>query len=284
MKFNFLISAPLSFLILLCFFCAPAPVFSQSVQWAATMGGTGYDDGYAVTRDGSGNIYATGFFSVTATFGAFTLNSGTGGNVFVVKMNESTGSVLWAKKFGGTGSVGYAVTTDAAGNLFLSGNFFGTGVFGSFTLASAGFNDGFIAKLDPAGGNVTWITQFKGPGDEVPYSLACDAAGNIFAAGSFFNSVEAGSFTLTSSGSRDVFAARLNTADGTVTWIKKYGGTAIDEARSIFADNSGNIYNTGGFEGTASFGSFTLTSLGAADIFSCHRRYRLGETVRRQRQ
>ena len=50
-------------------------------------------------------------------------------------------------------------------------------------------------------------------------------------------------------------------------WAKQVGGSNADQSHSIVTDSSGNSYVTGYFQGTASFGSTTLTSSGDADIF-----------------
>ncbi len=57
----------------------------------------------------------------------------------------------------------------------------------------------------------------------------------------------------------------------TLSWAKQLGGTWDEACYSIAVDNSGNVYTTGSFGGTADFdpgpGVFSLTSAGMADGF-----------------
>ena len=54
-------------------------------------------------------------------------------------------------------------------------------------------------------------------------------------------------------------------------WAKQMGGVSVDRAWGAAVDGSGNVYTTGGFNGTADFdpgsGAFNLTSAGSLDIF-----------------
>jgi hypothetical protein len=56
-------------------------------------------------------------------------------------------------------------------------------------------------------------------------------------------------------------------ADGTWQWVRQAGGTGFDGALSVAALSDGSAILTGWFNGTATFGSTTLISAGAADIF-----------------
>ena len=65
---------------------------------------------------------------------------------------------------------------------------------------------------------------------------------------------------------QDIYIARCD-RNGDWGWALKIGGSAEDQGRDIEIDQSGNIIVTGFFAGTVNFGSTTLTSTGANDIF-----------------
>lgn len=44
--------------------------FAQNFEWATPEGGSSEDRGFGVAADHNGNVYVTGFFRNTATFGA----------------------------------------------------------------------------------------------------------------------------------------------------------------------------------------------------------------------
>ena len=62
--------------------------------WAQQIGGASFDRGIGVAVDGSGNVYATGFFSGTADFdpgaGIFNLTSVGGTDIFVAKFKDES--------------------------------------------------------------------------------------------------------------------------------------------------------------------------------------------------
>ena len=58
----------------------------------------------------------------------------------------------WAQQFGGSGpSYSYDATTDANGNIYITGTFSGALYLGPDTISSTGLWDAFIAKLTSAG-------------------------------------------------------------------------------------------------------------------------------------
>ena len=129
---------------------------SPAFLWAQRAGGTDSDYGYSCSTDASGNIFVTGYFySPSITFGTTTLTNASAGNndMFIVKY-DSNGNVLWAKSAGGTSNdMGKSCSTDANGNVFVTGYFDSPSItFGSTTLTNAGGDDMFIVKLSGATG------------------------------------------------------------------------------------------------------------------------------------
>ena len=94
----------LSFLVLASFLLPVVPMQGQDFVWAQQLGGTGFDLGFGVAVDGSGNVYTTGWFIGTADFapgtGVFNLTSAGSFDIFVSKL-DSAGNFVWARQLGG---------------------------------------------------------------------------------------------------------------------------------------------------------------------------------------
>ncbi|MDB6123035.1 MAG: hypothetical protein JWQ71_2028, partial [Pedosphaera sp.] len=242
-----------------------------TLLWAKLAGGNGYDAGNGIAVDSAGNSYVTGFFySTSANFGNITLTNNGQNNIFVAKY-DSAGNVLWAKQAGGTSfDMGFAIAADAAGNSYITGNFFSpTAAFGGgITLTNTGENDVFVAKYDPSG-NPLWARQVKGASDDFGYGIVVDAAGNSYVNGTFQSAIAtfATGITLTNGGYNDIFIAKYNSV-GTALWAKKAGGSSDEYAYAMAIDANTNLYLTGNFYSTnANFGGITLTNTGGHEIF-----------------
>jgi len=248
---------------------------SASFLWAKSAGGTSYDEGNCISTDANGNVYVTGYFqSPSITFGTTTLTNTGAFDIFVVKYDAS-GNVLWAKGVGGTkDDVGNGISTDANGNVYVTGFFYSTSItFGTTTLKnhSNSTNDIFIVKYD-ANGNVLWAKNEGGLGYEFGKSVATDANGNVFVTGNFSSStITLGTSTLsnTSAFAWDIFVVKYD-ASGNALWAKGAGGTTSEYANGISTDAKGNVFVTGGFySASISFGTTTLknTMANSSDIF-----------------
>ncbi len=249
--------------------------------WAKGIGGSATDAVFSLALDASANIYTTGYFYNTVDFdpGASTANlTSIGANDIFISKLDSAGKYVFAKQFSGAvAESGSAITVDKDGNIYSTGYFSGTTDFdpgnGTVTLIANGGQDIYISKLD-ASGNFVWVKGFGGTLGDVGLSITTDAAGNVITTGYYQGTADfdpdAGITNLTSNGNTDIFILKLNST-GNLVWAKSIGGTFNDQANSIVADASGNIYTTGLFRATTDFdpgvGNYDLNAIGIYDMF-----------------
>ena len=110
--------------------------------------------------------------------------------------------------------------------------------------------------------------------DDYGSSIGLDVLGNIYVTG-FFKGVSDFDpsvvvFNLSSSGSSDVFVAKLDSL-GNLLWAKSIGGSSSDFGNSISIDGSSNVFLTGRFYSYSDFdpgaGVYALSPIGTGDIF-----------------
>ncbi len=233
--------------------------------WARQAGGTASDIGNSIGVDSNSNSFVTGWFIGNASFGDITLNSIGITDNFICKL-DAAGNFLWANQTEGESSL---VAVDSSGNSYMSGWFRDSVSFGEITLIGNGGIDIFICKLDTTG-NYLWANMaggtYYGWGEVVSDAIAVDNSGNSYMTGHFYYTAAFGNTTLTSSGEVDIFICKLD-PDGNFIWAKQAGGADYDWGRAVAVDSSGNCYVTGYFQGCASFGAISLTSIGGYDIF-----------------
>lgn len=177
------------------------------------------------------------------------------------------GTTLWAQRLGGTGPEDHAdIAVDSAGNVLLTGQFYYTADFGGGPLDGTDSQDIFAVKLDAQGQHL-WSRRLGGTGNDRVEGIATDSAGNVLITGSFSGTADFGGGPLSSAGSQDIFAVKID-AQGQHLWSRRFGGTNADSGTGVAADSAGNVLLTGYFEGTTDFGGGSLPSAGSADIFA----------------
>lgn len=147
--------------------------------WVSKAGGTGIENGYAVAQDENGNSFVTGILRSNSDFGGIPVPLLGFYDVFVAKFSPS-GKCLWAKSFGSTTADDQAegIAVDRAGNCYVTGEFRGTATFDGHTLTSKGANDAFLLELAGDTGEVLWVKQAGGTGDDLGYGIAFDGDRN----------------------------------------------------------------------------------------------------------
>ena len=182
--------------------------------WAKQLGGTGSDNGYGVSVDGSGNVLVAGDFTSTVDFGGGPLTPSGGGDIFLAKYS-STGAYQWAKHFGTPspwGSHANGVRVDGSGNVLLTGWIVDYVDFGGGPLmAPSQTYDVFVAKFTPAGA-YTWAKRAGTPYTDHGNALTIDGSGNVLSAGDFgAGQIDFGCGALNnSSGGQEGYVAKLD--------------------------------------------------------------------------
>jgi hypothetical protein len=208
---------------------------------AFKIGGSGNDRINAIASDSSGNIYIAGAFSGTVDFnpgaGVTNLVAAGGEDMFFAKY-DAAGSLVWARKAGGSGSdCATSLTIDGTNNLIVTGYFSNTVDMNPAApvnnLVSAGGTDFFIATYNTSGVYISAI-RYGGSGYDSASEILYDATSGSFAVtGKFTGSVNfnpgGSAVSLTSSGGvtgSDAFFARYNSS-GSLIWVKQLGSAAI---------------------------------------------------------
>lgn len=236
--------------------------------WAQRAGGSTNDYGRGIAIDPEGNIYLTGSFTGTASFGPHALANSGYPDIFVAKLT-TLGNWLWASGAGGTAEdEAWAIAVDNGGNSFITGSIRAVANFGPIQIETNNFSfDLFAAKLDDAG---NWLWAVKGGGNDFDcgYGIALDNAGHAYVTGYFEGSASFGALSLNGFGTQpDIFVGQL-TDPGVWLWAEHGGGTGYDNGIAIAADSAGNIYVTGFYYSSATFGALTLSASPDIHIFT----------------
>jgi len=132
------------------------------LAWLKVFGGEDGDVGWGIKVTGD-HVYIVGD---TRSFEA------EGFDIFVAKLSDNDGSLVWMNVFGGSGhETGYGidVTSDSV---------YTVGYTGSF----AHGGDAFLAKFNESNGDLEWMRVFGSTNYDIAYNMEiCE--GNIFVAG-----------------------------------------------------------------------------------------------------
>ncbi len=177
-------------------FVAKLSADGSAILYATYLGGSGGDAANAIAIDSSGGAYITGLtnssdFPVSKPLAA---RSAGGQDAFVSRLSPDGRTLIFSTYLGGSGAdQANAVTLDQYGNVIVSGwtaspnfptfnpiQFSCTTTIGSKGACSV---DSFVAALDATGSTLKFATYLGGSGTDDNRSVAVDAQGSIYIAG-----------------------------------------------------------------------------------------------------
>jgi hypothetical protein len=228
-------------------------VIDPVVTYATFLGGNNTEQGTAVAVDAAGNAYVTGYtqssdFPLVNAYDR-TIGKRADVEVFVSKLNAAGTGLVWSTYLGGSTGVDRAVgiAVDASGNVYVTGQTSGIDFPTTATAWQKGTAaGGFVAKLAPAGNALVYSTYILGA---TPSSIAVDASGNAYVAGSA-TSAFAATANAVQSISRNptgstAFLLKLNATGSAPVFATFLGGSGGDDATSLAIDAGGNAYVAG---------------------------------------
>ncbi len=177
--------------------------------WAKSLGST--KDMYANDLDISSDkseIAVVGYFTDTLVVNGNMYFSNGADDSYLVRY-DLDGNLKSVYSYGANLS-DRAVTIAAAGGkkYWIGGHFYGTMTLNGANLVSSGVRDAYMTLVDE---NNQHIYANLGTGTDENYctGIAADGAGNAYATGNFKGSMSLGSFSLTSTGSDEIYLTRI---------------------------------------------------------------------------
>lgn len=205
---------------------------SGSLLWTRQLGKSNNERSYGVAADVNGDVLISGY-----TYSRLDGNNAGSSDAFVSKYDTS-GNLLWTRQLGTSGpDKSWGVATDAAGNVFITGD-----TTGSLGGANAGNTDAFVSKYDTSG-NLVWTRQQGTSGNDISLGVTADSAGNVFITGYTF-----GSLGGLNAGDWDAFVSKYDTS-GSLLWTRQLGTSAWDQSCGVTADAAGNVFSSGQTDG-----------------------------------
>jgi hypothetical protein len=172
-------------------------------QFTRQLGVAGaFTYGKSVATDANGNVYVAG-----DTSGGLDGNALTGTKDFFVTKYDSTGTKQFTRQLGvaGVDTLGTSVATDASGNVYVAGTT-QDGLDGNVV---SGTQDFFVTKYN-SGGTKQYTKQMGNDVSNVlDISVATDASGNAFVAGTTVTGGVDGNVLI---GSADAFVTKYNSS------------------------------------------------------------------------
>ncbi len=157
---------------------------------------------------------------------------------------------------------GSPVATDRSGNVFIAGEFDDSIIFYSHKLIGNGSN-AYLVKYN-SNGNLLWaVHPTNNTGANYAASVTTDKTGNVYICGAFVETVTFGTFILSSNYSGSVFLVKYSPS-GNLLWAAQ-SGSQTNSAKScgvssVTTDNSNNLFITGWFADSISFGTYKFAA------------------------
>ncbi len=190
--------------------------------WAIRVATEAGDSVQSIAVDDAGNFAVAGYTEGSATC-----------SVAYFEKHDAAGALMWHEEMGnGPCAAAYSVAFDRDGSVLVVGDAFG------FFEPSTGF-----ASKTTGDGVRRWTVELAA--GTIAYSVATDAPGNAYVAGSVDGALE----DAVSQGARDAYVRKYS-PDGATLWTRQFGTQGNDEAWSVATAADGGVFVVGDTDGS----------------------------------
>ncbi|MEP7287232.1 MAG: SBBP repeat-containing protein [Chloroflexota bacterium] len=226
-----------------------------ALAYSTYLGGSDFDQGYAIAVDSSGNAYITGVttsIDFPTTVGAFQTSYYAGDDVFVTKLNPTGDALVYSTLLGcDDDEDGNGIAVDSSGNAYVTG--FTTSIdfpttLGAYQTTLNGTSNAFVTKIAPAGDVLVYSTYLGGTGADSDYGIAVDGNGNAYVTGdstSIDFPTTLNAFQTAFGGDSDITVTKLNPTGDALVYSTYLGGSTYEDSYGIALDSAGNTYVVG---------------------------------------
>ena len=240
-------------------FVAEISPMGSALIYSTYLGGSGLDWGRGIAVDSAGNAYVTGQTESADFPTKNPLQSANGGNVnvFVAKVSFAGSALVYSTYLGGSNyDYGLGIAADRRGNAYVTGNTNSVDFPTRNPLQPAlgGYQNAFVARLNPSGSALVYSTYLGGSGYDGGNGIAVDSSGNAYVTG-FAGSTDfptKNPLQPANGGEGNAFVAELNPTGSAFVYSTYLGGSGGDEGYGIAVDGVGNAFITG-YTGSSNF-------------------------------
>lgn len=111
-----------------------------------------------------------------------------------------------------------------------------------------------------------WARAYGAQNLDEATDIQRDTLGNLYIVGTFKDTLQIDTITLTTTATGDVFFAKFDSL-GNVIWAKSIGGTGSEQGFSIGLDDNLNVYVAGSYQGAVNFSGTNITAIGTTSNF-----------------
>jgi len=211
---------------------------------AKALGGVGIDGGGQAVPSTNGFIVGVNLGETSSeTFGGSVSYTPQGNDGFLTKYDPDLVH-QWTVQIGGTGNENIiAMAPGPNGSVVVVGTFSSpTVTIGTATLTNQGAEEFYVARIS-ATGVVSWVKNIGGANDDEVTSVAVNAAGEVYLAGSTNGPIAYAGSTIANAGSFDAWVVKLDST-GVPLWQRAIQSSGVDGWPEVAVQSSGDVWVT----------------------------------------